>query len=265
MDKEHRFILSALALGAILCLQGCSVKEDRDVCPTYVSVKADADAPCLVSFYAPDGDLLERRTLSAGELSSGENWTKIRKGDIRVSVLSHWDGMTPDGGRDVVCASGTDAAPIWAFTRDATASGDDLLVEGVLQKQHAVITLVFKNDDGNSYPYDIRVIAGCKGIDLFNQTGVSGEMTLEPVPDEELTASFRLARQDSGALRLLLLSKTDGSTVAELDLGRYIALTGYNWDAEWLADVTVTIDFARAQLTIAVEDWDEVVTFRLTI
>lgn len=255
-----------LILGIAASLAACSVKEDRMECPCYVSVKADARADCLVSFFSSEGALLERRIITADELTSGENYTKIRKGDIYVSVLQNMGDMLLSDTRIVRCQDGRESAPIYSCCIPGTAVGEDLLVEGLLRKQHAVVTLVFRNSDGLVYPYDIKVSGACNGLDLLSQKAVEGEFVFRPGIDDKLRASVTMSRQNSAEpIYLYLLDKQTGAVVATLDLGYYIRQTGYNWDAEYLADISIIIDYARMSLTIGVADWEEVLTFKFVI
>lgn len=255
-----------LILGVAALLVSCSVKEDRMECPCYVSVKTDTQTDCLVSFFSPDGTLLGRRTITAAELRTGENYTKIKKGDIHVSVLQNMGGMLLQGSHIVQCQAGMESEPIYSCCIPGTASGEDLLVEGVLKKQHAVVTIVFKNSTEDVYPYDIRVSSSCNGLDLLSQKGTKGEFVLQPGIDPELKSRFTMSRQlDTEPIYLYFLDKLTGGVVSTLDLSYYIGLTGYDWDAEYLADITITIDYARMSLSIEVADWNEVLTFKIVI
>lgn len=235
-------------------------------CPCYVSVKTDTQTDCLVSFFSSDGTLLERRTIAAAELRSGENYTKVKKGDIYVSVLQNMGGMLLTGGRVVQCQTGRESEPIYSCSVPKTAVGDDLLVEGILQKQHAVVTLIFKNTSETVYPYNVKVSSSCNGLDLLSLKGTKGEFTLQPSIDAEMKTKFTMSRQlSTEPIYLYFLDKLTGAAVATLDLSYYIGQTGYNWDAEYLADITITIDYARMSLSIQVADWEEVLTFKFVI
>ncbi len=254
-----------LVLGSAALLASCSVKEDRMECPCHVSVKVDATSDCLVSFFTPDGTLLQRKMISAEELRSGENYTKIRKGDIYVSVLQNAGDMILDG-RVIRCQPGMDASPVYACCIPGAAVGEDLLVEGILQKQHSVVTLVFRNSDDPVYPYDIKVSSSYNGLDLLTLEATKGEFVCQPVIDSDLKAVFTMLRQvDTEPIYLYLLDKKTGAVVTTLDLNLYISRTGHTWGAEWLSDLNITIDYARMSLTIEVADWEEVSIFKFVI
>lgn len=235
-------------------------------CPCYVSVKTDTQTDCLVSFFSSEGQLLERKTISAAELQSGENYTKVKKGGIYVSVLQNMGGMLLTGGRTVQCQTGRESEPIYSMSIPKEAVGDDILVEGLLQKQHAVVTLIFKNTSQSVYPYNVKVSSTCNGLDLLSLEATKGEFVIQPSIDAENKTKFTMSRQNGiDPIYLYFLDKSTGASVATLDLSYYINQTGYNWDAEYLSDITITIDYARSTLTIMVADWEEVLTFKFVI
>lgn len=244
----------------------CTVKEDRTECPCYVSVQTDTDKECMVSFYSPDGMLLERRIISAEELVSGDNYTKVRKGDIYVSVVKNLGSMQFDGGHVISCIPGRESEPVFAFCKAAEAVEDELLVRGVLNKQYAMITVNLLNSTEEVYPYNVSLQSAYNGLDLISLEPVGGAFHLLPVVDNQNKVVFLMLRQSQEApIDLFLLNKQTGAVVASFDLNAYILATGYNWNAEYLGDITVTIDFAKASLIIYVEDWEEVFMFNFTI
>ena len=139
-----------IMLAALALLPSCSIKEDRSVCPCYVSVVTEAGSDCLVSFFDASGSLLERKVIPAGQLRSGDNYTQVPRGPFHVSVLENMGSMLLDGGRRLECMEGRQAAPLYAFSVSAVAEGDAMTVEGTLQKQHAVVTVQLRNADGDT-------------------------------------------------------------------------------------------------------------------
>lgn len=265
MTKSLSKILGlSVCLGIMVC--SCSVKEDRMECPCYVSVQTETATDCLVSFYGADGSLFERRIIAAADLVSGDNYTKVTKGDFYVSVLQNQGAMVLSGGRIVECARGREAEPIFSWAKGERAVDDEMTVSGILQKQHAVVTLRFVHASGQAYPYDIRVAGQCNGLDLLSLQGSAGEYVLQPAIGGDLECSFIMTRQSAGAgIVLYFLDKASGAVLGQLDLGRYIEMTGYSWETEYLGDINVLIDYARCSITIFVNDWEEGISFTYKI
>jgi hypothetical protein len=76
---------------------------------------------------------------------------------------------------------------------------------------------------------------------------------------------FCLPRQeeDGGALRLLLL---DGEEVVdELPLASWISQMGYSWLRKDLEDIYIGVDYAKAEVSISIQGWDEGCSFKVEI
>jgi len=281
MEKnKHKLQLPKITycLAVLMMCLSCSVKEDRAECPCSVSVVTQALGDCVVSFYASDRSLIERKVISAADLLSGENHTYVPKGDIYVSVLDGMEHMSLVNGYSIVCRSGIDADRVYGFSRRDAATGDTLLVTGVLQKQHSVITLILRNAPGEEYPYDIRVVTPCNALDLVSFAGDGDAMAYEPAvvhagvsaksqeSRDDWSATFVVTRQDDDKPLLLhFLDRVSGAVSSTLDLGHFIALTGYSWSAEYLGDITVVLDRVKMTLTVEVADWNRVITAKYEI
>lgn len=256
---KHR--ISILLISAALAVS-CSVKEDRTDCPLYVAVKAQTESDCLVSFFAGDGTLLASRFIAAEDMCSGNNRTELRRTDFYVSILKDkWD-MAFRGSQVVYCKTGKEAAPVYAFSgrqfEIEDKYSDFLLVEGVLKKQHAVVTVQFKSDTGSDFPYKMKVSSGKNGFDLVTLEGAEGEYSIEPIVDESLRTEFILTRQSNADPILLSLNdEITGLEKTTIDIGRYISKAGYDWKAESLGDIDITVDYSQMTIAIRIADWED--------
>ena len=257
-----------------LALSSCSVKEDRTDCPCYVSVMTDTDSDnqdpdhssvCLVTFFDDEGRCLDSKLISSECLRSGDNRTKVRKGNVFVSVLQNKGEMILEGSSYVRCREGEDSEPIYSWLKCEVARGDELLVKGTFQKQFARVTLSLVNSGSSDYPYDLQITSGQNGLNLFSLQSSEGELRFCPTV-EGLVSKFRLPRQkDGGWINLSLVDKETGAVSGSLDLGSYIDAAGYSWNSEYLGDINLVIDYSRCTLTINVNDWDEGKTFSFVI
>lgn len=248
----------------LLC--SCSMKEDRMECPCYVSVKSDTEEDCLVTFYTSGGSIIDRKTMTAEELSSGENWTKIEKGDFQVSVLQGWRDMELSGVTVLSGRRGEESAGVYCASSAEYAVEDDLTVHEALQKQYADITLDFGDASAGLYPYSLKVTSSLHSLDILTLEAAAGSYEIEPEVGSDNTAVFRMLRQsDTEPINIYMYDGITGEPVADFDLNWYILRTGYSWKAEYLSDIRVLIDFARLELTIHINDWNRVVTFSFKI
>ena len=258
---RHR--LSILVFAALVAVS-CSVKEDRSACPIYVSVKALSDSDCLVSFFALDGSLLECRFIAAEDMCSGNNVTRLERGEFYVSVLKDkWDMALRDG-QVVYCREGREAAPVYAFsllrteTSQTSRYSDDVLVEGVLKKQHALVRVRFTSESEEDFPYAVEVSGRRNGFDLVTLEGCEGEYLVEPLTDDLLQTEFILTRQSpDDPIYLILNDSESGEEKTRIDLGSYITQAGYDWSAESLDDMEITVDYSQLAISVTVTPWEE--------
>lgn len=238
----------------------CSVMEDRTQCPCYVSVRTQTDKECLVSFFSAEGELLAARNMTSEELCTGENVTKIRKGDFYVSVLKNKGDMSLVGSRAVHCARGQQSEAIFADSKKEYVMEDQVMVDCLLKKQHTVVTVHFNSTTETGFPFRIMVSGSGSGLDLVSLESSKGEFTAEPQVDDTRTTSFRLPRQTgSEPIFIIFLDNESGEEKARFDLNDYVRKTGYDWNADSLSDIDITVDYNRMVIIINVEPWGEVV------
>jgi hypothetical protein len=77
----------------------------------------------------------------------------------------------------------------------------------------------------------------------------------------ETVVTFRIPRQADDSLTITITPE-DAPTV-RFPLGEYIRQLGYNWKAEELQDIFLSIDLARGLVDLRVADWDEKTEFQL--
>ena len=106
------------------------------------------------------------------------------------------------------------------------------------------------------------VEGGTCGFDLHTFTPVPGGFRWEGRAAEgERIVRFRIPRQSDDSLSLSL--RHDGAPAGSYPLGEYIARLGYDWHAEELQDIYVTIDQVLGLVTVSVSDWEDGAVFHL--
>ena len=256
--KTLRLSVPALAVLAALC--SCSVKEDRTECPCCVTVMTETDSQCLVCFFDGGTSLLDRKTMLPEELTSGDNFTDVRKGPPSVCVLQTSGDALVSGNHTVSCREGMEADPVYAWSVSTLAEGEELLVRSSLQKQYAALTVYLAGD----FPYDVRVESALGGLDL---TGLSptagGGFSFRPQV-EDGNCRFRILRQKDGEpIMLYSTDKEDGSVIDSVDLNRYISRAGYNWAAASLDDISIALDYVKMTITVSIDEWSDSEVFTL--
>lgn len=240
----------------------CSVLEDRTECPIYVSVKAQTESDCLVSFFSAGGDLLDSRMIAAEDMRSGNNRTQIPRRDFHVSVLMNKWNMELRGDKVVCMAEGREAAPIYACSLHHISPdnypNDEIVIDGPLMKQHALVKLRFTVDEGTGFPYFIRLYGERNGFNLLTLAAEEGRCVIMPRMGESLETEFVLTRQQQeDPIMLFLLDEKTGVESAAIEIGQYITKAGYDWNADSLGDIDIAVDLSEMTIAIRISDWKE--------
>ena len=102
-------------------------------------------------------------------------------------------------------------------------------------------------------------------IDGYDRYGCPSEGAFRYSPRKGDDGSFAVSvpRQVDNSLRLEV---NDGMDVLKVfALGEYLHMSGFDWEAGDLEDVTVSIDYSLTRLSLIVEGWDEEYFFDVVI
>ena len=82
---------------------------------------------------------------------------------------------------------------------------------------------------------------------------------------EDNVCMFCVPRQkeDGGGLRIVILD--NGQAIETLPLAEWIDRLGYSWLKKDLEDIYIGVDYARAEVCITVQGWDEGISFKVEI
>ncbi len=248
-------LLTAL-VSVVLCT-GCSVKEDRDKCPSrlvldFSQVDTSAISSADLIIRADDGfvftDELDSEDFRAGVT------VDIPRGNVTVGVWTGTEGMlSPDG---LEIPQGKDCPPLYFHTSVFDNTENEHRETVRLRKNHCRMTVILNNIETEP-----------KGVSL---TGNIAGYALDGTP-EEGRFSCRLSPDGKGGHLVVLPRQTDDSLTMEIDdgsdvvkrlsLGGYIAETGYDWNAPDLEDLVVEVDMALTSVRLSIPGWDKVHEF----
>jgi hypothetical protein len=114
----------------------------------------------------------------------------------------------------------------------------------------------------SGFPFDMTLVGNVCGY-CADGAPMPGRFNCSPEMVGKSSYIVNLPRQRDASL---ILEVNDGSQVVKtFALGEYVKACGYDWTEEDLKDVTVDIDYARTQIRIAVQGWDEVYEFDIVI
>lgn len=242
------------AAAALLLLPSCSVKEDRQPCPCWLTVVLD-DA----SRTAPDAKVLlvgGNGTLVSESVSPEEEYERtVPRGYVRTVVCTGADLSEMSTGT-VAFRYGERIDTIWSHTAVVDCRDEFARDTAALHRQFAVARLILKagleEDDGRLY----SVETSCGGLDLQSSSPTKGGWGIQLVMDGTSGCVFSVPRmrpEDRFAIRV---SNPDGDD-DEVDIQAILQNIGYSWSKRDLDDMVIALDYARGTVDITVLPWED--------
>lgn len=254
--------LICCALGLVL-LGSCSVKSDRALCPTLLCLNLSGGDESAMDIYVK-GQVLPYRHAAHISKSVGENAQvsfEIDKGKTNVIAVSGLHECFIENGTLFIPEGGT-MDEIFAFSADFEAEGDAKLIDGELHRQSAFLFLDIVSSDEDTYPFYVGVKSNTCGLTLWNMSPVKGGFLAMLHPILGVSHRICLPRQVDDSLSLEFydsgLRKDSLSPVDKLDIGLIISESGYDWAAEDLDDIYVSLDYSDASVSVRVIPWERV-------
>lgn len=302
--RFYKFLVLLSVLQPFFTCPGCSVKEDRDLCPcTLVLEFPREDAERLqdgvtVSMrgYSDDGFSL-CDTLLAGQAASdgspdtisdkGSYSYVVPKGDIDLAVAYSADGLAGElnsSGRWIEIDEGRPCPSIWTCCEKVSARADRVTVPVRLHKNFCRIDIQVRDVDGEEFPFKLRVRGNVNGYGLdgkpargaflcdAERSETEGSGT-ESDGDDSGTASESTGSGHGYAVTvprqtdesMTLEIVTDDGVAKSFAIGNYIASSGYDWTSADLKDICLEIDYARTVISFTIDKWTHSEQFEVVI
>lgn len=246
----------------LLACFSCSVKEDRMDCPCRLVLDfSDNDtvsvrsAQLLVN--ASEGFCLAD-TIACSDFSA-EYMVSVPRGSVNVLA---WYGGEDCVGRNegLRIPYGQDCPEVYMDFFVVETDGESVHKAVRMKKNHCRATIYVKTEE--DFPYRLLV----KGeVDGYDQDGMPsyGSFMYELELSEDMTGWVTLPRQRDESL---CLEVCEGDAVLKVfTLGRYISATGYDWTAEHLEDLTLSLDYTHNIIGITIGEWDKEHHFDISI
>ena len=242
----------------LVFLPGCSVLEDRDICPAQLLLHLPPqEAPVLVALEsASEPPSVQQDTLPPG-VTDWSAFIPRKPLWIRAAVpASVYDAVS-----GVKIPEGSHCPEVRLYRREHSSIGEQVRDTVVFNKPYCrlEIKVVWAQNPG---AYDLTVRGYVAGLDRDGQP-VPGVFRYRTRPSAAGSCFVNLPRQSDDSLLLDLTAGAD--PVRTFALGEYLVEAGYDWTAEDLSDASVTIDFARTTLAISVAGWTRVFQFQVII
>lgn len=184
--RFYKFLVLLSVLQPFFTCPGCSVKEDRDLCPCTLVLefpREDADrlqdgVTVCMRGYSDDVFSLCATLLAGRAASSGgpdtvsDKWSYsyvVPKGDVDLAVAYSADGLAGElnsSGRWIEIDEGRPCPSIWTCCEKVSARADRVTVPVRLHKNFCRIDIQVRDVDGAEFPFKLRVRGNVNGYGL---------------------------------------------------------------------------------------------------
>lgn len=253
-------MVAAIALAA-----SCSIKEDRQPCPCWLTIDFQKCTQKSVTVSAWGEEELFSERIAVQDYSQENIYEKtVPKGYVNTSVITGERDMQRSGAR-LCIPLGHDADSIYAHAANVECLGEFASDTVLLHKQFARVFMSVEIPQGHQYPYTFTVCSDVAGMDMRDLSPVDGEFKVDLKLDENNICMFCLPRQkeDGGDLRILIYDK--GQIIETLPLADWINKMGYSWLKKDLEDIYIGVDYAKAEISISIKGWEEGYSFKVEI
>lgn len=249
---------------AMLCVMAlasaCSIKEDRNQCPATLTVVMTPAAVLRAGMEACPLRVTDRVASFKAELDGLRPRAefKVAKDTVRVCC---WlpKPLNYPGATVYTIEYGKQCDSLWAYSHAFVASGEEISDSVTLHKRFLTLTVEYNLREGGEMPYDMQIVSTTAGTELLTHKPVAGNFQYALDFGGDKRSSVRLPMQgEPGELRLLLSEKGQDTPADSFPLGEELSgRLGYDWYAADLADVTIEVDFAKFEYSLAILPWED--------
>ena len=278
-------LLFVMWMAGMLFLSSCSIKEDRDRCPCWMTVDLSDVAESRWKSLEVQSNIEHQDVTKSPESCSNvaENVLLRLRGNSDEDAVEYEYQMTeavradagtleyevPRGSVGVSAVNpvrltipvGEQMDSLYGFFKMYHTRCESVLCDVELHKEFCTVSFTL-GEDGYTSPYHIEVWGNVAEVSAWDLMPVQGEFRYASMQKNGVY-QVRVPRQVDNSLELVMLE--DSEIVDRLPLGEYIARSGYDWTAEDLADVNVVLDLEMQQVMITVSGWDGVVVMDIVI
>lgn len=239
-------------LAAAFCLVSCTIKEDRLPCPCLLHLDFGIAARHSQLYSVKGwgyGESLFGESINPSDWPDG--WSvRVPKGEIEYSACSSLTECVMKG-NSVIVPEGNAFDKVWACHRHLSLSEEEAVDRVEPHKQWAEVTIQMKNLPEGELSTEIT--GNSIGFSLSDLSPVTGVFRTTMPNEGKGIVSFNIPRQNDSGLNMVLLC--DGTPVKTYEIGKMIASTGYDWNAEDLDDIYLGMDYNRLEMEISIDPW----------
>lgn len=301
--RFYKFLVLLSVLQPFFTCPGCSVKEDRDLCPCTLVLEfpgedaerlQDGVTVCMRGYSDGNGfslcDTISTGQPASGGAPDGVSYSYVvPKGDIDLAVAYSADGLAGElnsSGKWIEIDEGRPCPSIWTCCEKVSARADRVTVPVRLHKNFCRIDIQVRDVDGEEFPFKLRVRGNVNGYGLdgkpargaFLCDAESAEMEGSGFGTESEVPGSGTASESTGSIHgysVTVPRQTDDSLTLEIvtgddvaksfAIGNYIAASGYDWTSADLKDICLEIDYARTVILFTIDKWTHSEQFEVVI
>ena len=247
---------------AAMFFASCSVKEDREPCPSYLEV------------VFPERNVVSRGvglgiwntrfvffdTIDLADYPDSYLCAVERQKLVLCAYTGKYRALREE--RKMMIPFGSQCDSLYAFYREVDCHGETESCEVRFHKQFATVTVDIRKSVSEMKAYSALVDGNTCGFDVLSFEPVLGPFEYKAtVMQNDYLFRFRIPRQLDNSMSFTLFK--DDRLIGEYPLGRLIERMGYDWMEDDLRDIIVSIDYAASRLSILVEGWEIAEDFEL--
>ena len=266
-DSIRAQVLGIILLSMGVLLWGCSVKEERKDCPCFLTLDfAAVEAGFLkengfdsLTVAISDGNgFIEQSTIPIDGFVREYSTSVPRSGADIMAVCA--DGGKVEAGYGLVVEDGQPCPMVMMHAEHYSPVLTEERIPIILHKNHCAIEITMKrNNNIPVRPFRVRVDGKING---YNPDGTpkEGAFCCFSAPSSEGLCRVNVPRQKDDSF-MLEVHFLDNGEIRTFTLGKYIAESGYDWNAADLEDVKVEMDFSRSGIELTVSKWMKSLSF----
>lgn len=241
-------------LGASVLSTSCSVIEDRDGCPNWLTLDfgrcRDLASEASDSLLWQGG--MASETFVLGDVGYKRTYT-VERGPVSIFAWMNTYGMTVSSGKSMI-GYGHQSPEFWTFSCDTTAEGESMTVVVNPHKRFCRLRVRFSGFDTADSLYRADVTSTSCGEYLSSMSAVKGDFHFSQTIGADGEFGLRLPVQGFGDLTLNFYD-ADGKLVNTFDLSAILDRYDYDWTVKDLEDITITLLMNGGSVNVIVGDW----------
>ena len=250
---QRRSCFLSISASLTILFSGCTVKEDRTLCPAVLRLGLPSASDSLSVLYVtldnPSGEETTH-TCTLEPLPVQVSYPVTRE---KFPLCIATESFAGGGFR---IKEGRECPRLFVYKATARVGGEAAFLSPSLRKEYCRM--------------DVRLESGQRNVSLCirgNYCGMDKSGKLLPGRYRATFSSgqpVRVPRQGDSSLLLDVEDKDEG-VLRSFAIGEYLAKAGYDWNSPSLEDVEITLNFAESTVSLKTKLWEHHFTIAITL